>query len=192
MRRSGPPPVIEGDPQEYHLSKLMSLILRHAPDKYGLQLDDNGYVAVAELSSAVLEKCPYASPEFIRKFVAGPQGTRRFVLREDDMVAARYGHSIPVMIDLQPAEPPEYLYLGTFPSNKPLVVSEGLKPHDRQFVHLSTTEGEAQKIGERKAHMPLVLRISTKKARAAGIEFFHAGHLYLCRAIPPAAIEILR
>lgn len=190
-RRFGPPPHIEGDPNEYHLSKLMSLILRHAPDKFGLQLDDNGYVPLEELASAIKEKCPYATPDFIKKFVATPQGSRRFVI-DEDCVAARYGHSIPITIDLQPAEPPEFLYLGTVPRSKSIIMSEGLKPVDRQFVHLSTTEEEANKIGQHKARDPMILRIATKKAREAGIEFFHAGHLYLCRAVPASALEVIR
>lgn len=187
-RPAGPPPGV--DPDEFRLSKVMSLILRHAPDKFGLNLDDQGFVAVSDLSHAITERCPYATPEYIEKFVNG-NGARRFVV-EGGRVAARYGHSIPVTIDAPPVDPPEFLFLGTFPNLKDMVLSRGLKPEDRRWVHLSATEDEAVSLGKHKSNAPLILRIHTARAREKGIEFFKAGHLYLCSEVPPGAIEVVR
>lgn len=182
-----PPPGV--DPDEYRLSKVMSLVLRHAPEKYMLELDDQGFVSLDRLAGALAERFPFATREYIETFVNG-NGARRFIV-EDGRVAARYGHSIPVTIDSPPVDPPEFLFLGSSPHLRDRVLSRGLQPDERKWVHLSATEAEARSIGSRKAPQPMILRIHTARAREAGIEFFSAGHLYLCREVPPEAVEIV-
>jgi putative RNA 2'-phosphotransferase len=177
------------DPNEYRLSRVMSLVLRHAPEQFGLRLDDQGFVAVEELSKALAERFPFATTEFIQQFVAG-SGSRRFVIQEG-RVAARYGHSIPVTLDSVPVDPPEFLFLGSSPHLRDKVLSQGLLPDQRKWVHLSATEQEARSIGQRKSRTPMILRIHTARAREQGIEFFQAGHLYLCREVPPEAVEVI-
>lgn len=182
-----PPPGV--DPDEYRLSKVMALVLRHAPEKFNLTLDEQGTIELGALVNALAERFPYATAEYIEKFVAG-NGARRFVI-QDGRIAARYGHSIPVTLDSAPVAPPEFLFLGASPHLKERVLSRGLQPEDRKWVHLSATEEEAKSIGVRKSSTPLILRIHTQRARAQGIEFFQAGHLYLCREVPPEAVEII-
>ena len=182
-----PPPGV--DPDEYRLSKVMSLVLRHAPEKYSLELDDQGFVSLDRLAGAFAERFPYATREYIEHFVNG-NGARRFVI-EEGRVAARYGHSIPVTIESAPVDPPEFLFLGASSHLKDRVLSRGLQPDERKWVHLSATEAEARSIGVHKSPNPLILRIHTSRARDAGIEFFQAGHLYLCREVPPEAVEIV-
>jgi putative RNA 2'-phosphotransferase len=167
----------------------MALVLRHAPEKFALTLDEQGFIGLQQLSSALQERYPYATPEYIEKFVNG-NGARRFVLVEG-RVAARYGHSIPVTLDQAPVDPPEFLFLGSSPHLKDRFLSRGLQPEDRKWVHLSATEEEARSIGLRKSGTPLILRIHTRRARDQGIEFFQAGHLYLCREVPPEAVEVV-
>lgn len=167
----------------------MSLILRHAPEKFDLTLDEQGFVDVKMLSDGLLERFPYATPDYIEKFVEG-NGARRFVI-EDGRVAARYGHSIQVTIDSAPVDPPEYLFLGAQPHLKDMFLSRGLQPEERRWVHLSSTEEEAVSLGKRKSPTPLILRIHTARARENGIEFFQAGHLFLCREVPASAVEVI-
>lgn len=167
----------------------MSLVLRHAPEKYMLELDDQGFVPVDKLAAALAERFPYATREYIEKFVAG-NGARRFVV-EDGRVAARYGHSIQVTIESAPVDPPEFLFLGASSHLRERVLSQGLQPDERKWVHLSATVEEARSIGSRKSPHPLILRIHTARARDAGIEFFAAGHLFLCREVPPEAVEVV-
>ena len=186
-RSPGPPPGV--DPDEYRLSKVMSLVLRHAPEKFALTLDEQGFVDLSELSNALMERFSFATPEFIEEFVNG-NGTRRFVV-EDGRVAARYGHSIPVTIDSAPVDPPEFLFLGASPHQKDMFLTRGLKPEERRWVHLSGSEDEAVSLGKRKSPSPLILRIHTARARESGIEFFQAGHLFLCREVPASAIEVI-
>lgn len=40
--------------QTTHLSKLLSYILRHKPEEYGIVLDENGYTSVDELISEAM------------------------------------------------------------------------------------------------------------------------------------------
>jgi putative RNA 2'-phosphotransferase len=169
----------------------MSLALRHSPETFGLQLDEHGYVEVPRFSEAIITSCPWATPEYIRTFVAGP-GQRRFILKED-RVAARYGHSIDVVPDGQPCDPPEVLYHGADPRNRDRIMAEGIRPMGRKFVHLSMSIQEAQDVASRHARYPIVLKVFAKKAADEGsLQFFQAGHLYLVREIPSKYLEPLR
>ncbi|MBS1252425.1 MAG: RNA 2'-phosphotransferase [Anaerolineales bacterium] len=51
------------------------------------------------------------------------------------------------------------------------ILDEGLKSMGRQYVHLSSTAGEARKVGERRGPKPAILRIRAREAWEAGLTF---------------------
>ena len=67
----------------------------------------------------------------------------RFELK-DDKIRALYGHSyyyssnLFTKIHKTASKPPAILYHGTSPSAAKNIMSEGLRPINRQYVHLST------------------------------------------------------
>jgi putative RNA 2'-phosphotransferase len=71
----------------------------------------------------------------------------------------------------------------------PAIRTEGLKPGDRQHVHLSPDEATAIKVGQRHGR-PVVLRVFAGKMWAKGSPFFRSANgVWLTPAVPPEFIE---
>src|SRR5713226_6194681 len=126
---------MRSEPQSKRLSKFLSLILRHEPERFGLQLDGDGSVPLADLLAVVRREREWerVSEEQIREVVS-TSDKQRFEITGSN-IRARYGHSMPQRITYPEAEPPEILYHGTSPQSLPAIRTEGLKSMQRQYVH---------------------------------------------------------
>ena len=71
-----------------------------------------------------------------------------------------------------------------------LIMQSGLKPMNRQYVHLSMDVETAVQVGSRKAPKPIILTVNAKEAYQAGVPFYE-GHdlVWLADAIPPQFIQ---
>lgn len=68
-------------------------------------------------------------------------------------------------------------------------MSEGLKPGDRQHVHLSLDTGTAHRVGERHGQ-PVVLRVDASAMNTHGHLFYQADNgVWLTDHVPPAFLE---
>jgi putative RNA 2'-phosphotransferase len=175
------------------LSKTISHALRHDPDAYGLTLDGEGWVPVEALLAALRRKrreWAEVSEEELRALMAA--ATKQRYELQDSRIRARYGHSVADKIAKAPTEPPPLLFHGTSPKSAHRILSEGLKPMNRQYVHLSADEETATIVGRRKAPTPVILRIRAAEAFAAGVGFYQeADTIWLADAVPPSFIEPL-
>ncbi len=171
------------------LSKFMSLILRHRPEVVGIELERDGFVGIEELAGAIssLEQWSWVKPEHIME-VAREDEKGRFEIK-GGKIRARYGHSIPLVLGYKPVEPPEFLYHGTARRNLEKIKKEGLRPMERNFVHLSPDLETAQEVGRRWDKKPVILKIKARAAFKKGIFFTKAGpKTYLSEPIPPEFI----
>lgn len=159
------------------LSKLMSYILRHRPDEFGLVLDEEGFVSLKELHRAIVEEEGWS---FVRmpylQEVVNTCDKQRFEIREGK-IRAYYGHSVPIKITYEPTEPPKILFHGTRRKTYPIILGEGLKPMGRQYVHLTTQKELALRMGRRRDPEPVLLEIQAKRAYEDGIVFYRANEL---------------
>lgn len=167
------------------LSKLMSYILRHRPDEFGLILDEEGFVKLKELHKAIVEEKGWS---FVRmryiEEVVNTCDKQRFEIREGK-IRAHYGHSVPIKITYEPSEPPKILYHGTRRKTYPIILSKGLRSMGRQYVHLTTSQELALRIGRRRDQDPILLEIQAKRAFNDGTTFYRANELiYLAEHIP--------
>jgi putative RNA 2'-phosphotransferase len=169
------------------LSRWMAYVLRHNPDRYGLQPDRHGAVDAEEFLQIARWRYPELTPERFQEFLAA-EGTGRFEL-VSGRLRARYGHSIPIEPVGAPVEPPPQLYHGTDQSLLAGILSEGLQPKDRRMVHLSETAEEAAAIARRKTDTPALIRIRAQEAFRAGVPFYRESTLFLAPAIPPAFLS---
>lgn len=174
------------------LSKRLSFLLRHHPEKLGLKLDEEGYttITVDELAGRMK-----VSPEKIRRVVA-TDPKDRFDIR-NGRIRANFGHSIDVGRKMyerrRPASGsglPAALYHGTRPSNVDGILREGLVPKGRQYVHLSTSPEWARRVGSRHARRPAILRIDVANALEQGVRMWTAGPAtVLSTRVPPGCLE---
>ena len=163
-------------------SRWMAYVLRHNPERYGLQPDKHGFVELEEFLRIAARRYPDVGAERLRALVEAG-GASRFEIA-GERLRARYGHSIPVEPVGPPVEPPPVLYYGTDASAVQTILAEGLKPADRRSLHLSTTPEEALTIAQRKSASPAVFRILAHEAHHGGVAFFRESELYLTAHVP--------
>lgn len=171
---------------EKSLSKLMSLMLRHQPETFGLLLDpEDGSCPVEDLVQAfqAQPKWAWVTQAEVGQVVRSSD-KQRFALA-DGRIRARYGHSHD-KVSYAAAEPPAVLYHGTGRQTLPAILKEGLRPMGRQYVHLSASTSFAALAGGRKGELAL-LRIDTVHATALGVVFYYAGNeVWLADQVPPS------
>src|SRR5205085_6970174 len=106
--------------------------------------------------------------------VVATSDKKRFSLSNDGQrIRAAQGHSVTVELGLSPQEPPPVLYHGTATRFVDSILSEGLKPQNRQQVHLSIDETTARRVGQRHGK-PVILKIEARRMYAEGFKFFLA------------------
>jgi putative RNA 2'-phosphotransferase len=173
----------------YHtrLSKYLSYVLRHQPGEAGLTLDANGFADVEPVMAALRKRFKYFKREDLMDLVKNDP-KKRFDLTEG-RIRATYGHSVEVVPASVCVMPPEVLYHGTSSESAERILSEGLKPRDRQYVHLSVTLDDALAVGRRHTDAPVILRIESQRAAEDDIEFYKEGKLYMARFIPSEYIR---
>ena len=87
------------------------------------------------------------------------------------MIRANQGHSIPVDVELKEQEPPEFLYHGTADRFLESIMSQGLMPMSRLYVHLSRDAETAYKVGQRHGK-PVILKVHTGQMARDGFQFY--------------------
>lgn len=174
------------------LSKLVSHALRHEPWLYELELDDEGWVPIADLLVAVRRqghRWRDADQSDLEEIIQTSAKTRYEIGGEK--IRALYGHSVPGCLSRQPAEPPPMLHHGTSPAAAEAIVHEGLRPMRRQYVHLSKDIETARQVGKRKAITPIVMKVRATDAFAAGVAFYRGNeYVWLADNVPPAYLAI--
>jgi putative RNA 2'-phosphotransferase len=175
--------------QRNRISKFLSLILRHAPEKIGLELDENGWADVEELVAKAAQNKMVFSRADLEEVVA-TNDKQRFGYNEDkSRIRASQGHSIDVELQLETKEPPETLYHGTVPKYLGSIRREGLRKMSRHHVHLSGDRGIAEKVGNRRGEA-VILVVRSKAMYNDGFAFFiSANGVWLTDHVPIKYIE---
>lgn len=174
------------------LSKTLSYILRHNPEDFDLQLNPDGTVSTDRLLTALRnQQFPDLTYGHLEQVVAEDEKGRFSLLQEGNQIRANYGHSIEgVHPDYEPVVPPEVLYHGAPRRVKDSILAEGLKPMNRNFVHLSSTKEEAEQVGKRRDQQPVILAVEAEKLHAQGQELYRTGKgIYLTKEIAPQYIR---
>ncbi len=172
------------------LSKLMTYILRHHPDEFGLVSDEDGFVSIKELQQAIAEEegWSYVRRSHIMEVVY-TSNRERFEV-QSERIRATYGHSLPQRIRYEPTPPPKILYHGTRRKAYPHILQRGLDPMGRQYIHLTTSPELALRIGRRRDPQPILLEIHAHRAYEEGIIFYQANPLiYLVDHLSPTYIS---
>ncbi len=177
-----------------NLSRTISYILRHHPEEYNLELDENGFVDINLLLEAINNK-----KEFNRQvtivdidYILNNSDKKRWEI-VNNKIRALYGHSIVQKIKHEVKEPPEILYHGTSHRYLDKIFKEGLLPMNRQYVHLSGDIETAIKVGKRRDNNPVILIIDSKKAYNDGIVFYcENDNIWLCSKIDRKYINLAK
>lgn len=171
------------------ISKLLSLVLRHQPDKIGLTLDENGWVDVDELLRCVNQHGTSLTRDLLEQVVA-ENDKKRFAFSDDRLrIRASQGHSISVDLALPAVQPPELLYHGTATRFVDSIRETGLHSGSRQHLHLSIDVETAISVGKRHGK-PVVLTILAGELWRNGQSFYLSeNHVWLTESVPVSAIQ---
>ncbi len=178
--------LIDGEKRK-RISKFLSGLLRHYPEKFKVKIDEYGWANVKDVLRIL--RVDREILELIVRF--DPKG--RFEMR-DDKIRARYGHSIQIKFDWSDkGKIPQKLYHGTSPNNLESILKEGLKPMKRLEVHLSDNLEDAIEVGKRYHSNPVILVIDAKSLINAGFKVRKKGRVYTVDYVPPNfIIEVIK
>jgi len=170
-------------------SKFISLILRHKPETIGISLDEHGWANVDELIAGVSKTHPI-NMDILEQIVAEDEKQRYSFNEDKTLIRANQGHSIPVDVELEEKEPPEILFHGTGEKYVDSINKSGLIPKSRLYVHLSSNEETAYKVGTRHGK-PVIYKVRSKEMYQDGYKFFcSVNGVWLTKAVPVRYIEI--
>lgn len=165
-------------------SKFLSKVLRHQPEKIGIRLDPNGWIAVDELLAACSKHGIIIDREMLEEIVE-TNNKKRFAFSEDGLkIRANQGHSVSVDLNLESIEPPERLYHGTAGHYLPSIRKDGLVKGRRHHVHLSENPITARQVGQRHGK-PVILQIAAREMHQDGFPFFRSANgVWLTEFVP--------
>src|SRR2546429_5226111 len=158
------------------LGRTMAGVLRHFPERYGLEMDAHGWVDLRDFLTAV--QIRNRRFRFLRQHhVVGlietdPKGRYQF---DDGKIRATYGHSKDLDLDLPTDGIPDVLFYPTTEEESHLLMEAGLRPSDRKMVHLSATFEAALEAGPVPVGQPLVPRVGPETGRPSGPRVHPAG-----------------
>lgn len=177
--------------REKNLSKFISLVLRHKPEAAGITLDSHGWADADSLIRGIRQTGRAIARDMLEKIVRTDEKQRYSFSPDGTRIRASQGHSIPVDAGLKEAEPPEFLYHGTSETSAASIMSEGLKPMGRLYVHLSKDAETARSVGRRHGK-PVVFRVSAGRMQRCNIQFFLSENgVWLSKHVPAEFLERL-
>jgi putative RNA 2'-phosphotransferase len=173
------------------IGRTMAGVLRHFPEKFGLEMDDQGFSNLREFVNALKDQSKryhWLRPHHIIAIIeTDPKGRYQI---SNDMIRATYGHSIELNLRLPTENIPDSLFYPTTPEEADILLETGLKPSDRKMVHLSKTYEDALCAGKVRTGEPIILEIDAKKAIEEGIVIGQAGRtVFLAPEIPAECLS---
>ena len=125
------------DREANSLGRILALVLRHAPEKFDVEMDLNGWVNSRELSEAIQNKRRHF--HWLRGWhfeaIANADTKGRYQV-EGEMIRATYGHSIELELDLPTDDIPEALYWPCDPESVATHMEYGITAGDLSLIHI--------------------------------------------------------
>lgn len=172
-----------------HISKFLSLVLRHKPETISIVLDQNGWTDVDTLLKNSNSYGIKLDKEIL-KHIVQTNSKKRFAFNETfDRIRASQGHSIEIELGYTSKKPPEILYHGTSEKSVQSILDTGLEKQSRQQVHLSTDIETAIKVGQRHGK-PFVFKVLAEQMYKDKFEFFISDNgVWLTDTVPTKYLE---
>ncbi len=153
-------------------------------------MDAHGWANVDELLTGAQRAYIHLTREVLEEVVRENDKQRFAFSADGTKIRANQGHSIAVDLQLVPQTPPDILFHGTAKKFLPSIQRDGLKPRQRNHVHLSWNEDTAQRVGARHGE-PVVLPVRAGDMHRRGFLFFlSANGVWLTERVPVEYLQI--
>ncbi len=176
------------------VGRMMAGILRHFPERFNLQMDGRGWVDLDEFVNQVRRSRRnnrWMRREHIAALVDTDEKGRYQI--DGGMVRATYAHSVNVNLDDLPEAEADWLYFPVSEEELGIVLETGLRPSDRNMIHLSSSPEKAYSAGRVHIGDPIILKVNVPGATASGNYIFRAGKsVYVTDAVEPEFLEELK
>jgi len=170
-------------------SKFLAHLLRHRPETLDLDMNRAGWVRVDSLLRQLEARDASWTREHLEQIVRQSPKNRFAFDASGERIRARYGHSVEVDLGYEPAIPPDVLFHGTPEAAVDAIRIEGLRPMDRQQVHLSDDDASAREVARRRGR-PVVLRVDARQMQADGVRFYRTDSgVWLVDRVPPEYLQ---
>jgi putative RNA 2'-phosphotransferase len=169
-----------------NLARVLTYMLCHRPDEFGLVLSEEGFIPVKQVLQALSAEPGFA---YVRRHhleeVAGLLGPESFEIAGDAIRGLKPGPAR--LRGTLGDKPPPLLYAAIPPKVHPRVWEEGLKAPAGQELLLARQPEFALKLGRRRAPKPILVTVQAQAAAKQGITFQGYGEdLFLTPAVPCA------
>jgi putative RNA 2'-phosphotransferase len=165
------------------------LVLRHRPEKIGLQLDPNGWTSVTDLLEKMTAHGVTIDLPLLKKLVESSDKQRFAFSADGSKIRANQGHSVKVDLGLAPAQPPGALFHGTAAQHLISIKKNGLDKGRRHHVHLSPDRETAYKVGSRHGKAVVLTVLAGEMQRAGHVFYKTENGVWLVDAVPAEFIE---
>lgn len=174
-----------------NLGRLMAGVLRHFPERFGLVMDDHGWVDIREFIQAAQNRrrdLHWLRPHHLQALIeTDAKGRYQY---KNGTIRATYGHSFAVDLELPTDGIPETLFYPTTEEEVDILLETGIRPSDRKMVHLSKTYEDAEIAGKHRVDSPIILSVDAKKVIKGGIVIQRAGKtVFITNEVPPQHIK---
>ena len=165
-------------------SRFIALVLRHKPQAAGIEVDEHGWANVDELIAGISAAGHPLDRATLDLIVATDEKGRYSYSDDGKRIRANQGHSIHVDVELEETMPPDTLFHGTATRFLESIDDKGLWPGNRLYVHLSSDEQTATKVGSRHG-VPVVLRVEAGRMASDGFVFYRSANgVWLTKFVP--------
>ncbi len=174
------------------VGRTMAGILRHFPERFELEMDEQGFVSLREMVSGMRDnnrRMHWLRTHHVIALVeSDPKGRYQV---SGDSVRATYGHTLDLDLRHPTDNIPDELYYPATSDEAEIILEIGIIPADRRMVHLSKTFDDAFSAGSVRVDDPVILAVDTVRARADGVEIGRAARtVYLCKQVPPEYLSV--
>ena len=176
------------------MARKLALVLRHAPEKFDLEMDINGWIEVRDIvrkfKSGGRRPQHWLRPHHLRA-ISETDTKGRYEVR-GNMMRATYGHTVEIELDLPSSNIPDSLFYPSDPEEAGNLIELGITPGDRSHVHLSASIKFAADAGRVHHRSPAIIEVDTARMVASGETIWHAGvTVFLADSVPGEYLSIV-
>ena len=152
------------------INRFISGLLRHFPAKFGLGMDEHGWVRLSDLEDTIRKhgRRSWLNEEHLRAIVAVDEKGRYQIDENNGTIRATYAHTVDIDLSDLPDADIDTLYYPVSEEELDIVLEHGISPMDRKFVHLSATLEQAKTAGKVRTPNPIILSINARGAVESG------------------------